>query len=284
MGKWKNLLANEASPSTGRILAAVVTGAVVATCSACGASGGVRQGDVDDLRTQHEKEKARLDQVRADIAAAEQKAAEARELAKLEQCRATWAEVRAEVASNQANCAKQVAERNMCKANNSSRTAKGGVLGCVGGILAAGATGGALTPLALGGCGGGLLAGAVAADDCPGVSCEIDNTRLTVAAVQRPGRSAHACGGHLGVQFAEGTGSGALVHGVEPQSPASTAGIAVNDIVWRIDGVPTPRMFDPIQALNEKPPGKVVSLSLVRGGVPLVVPVQLGPRRRPGVP
>lgn len=238
----------------------------------------VSQRDISDLRVLHEQEKARLDMVRAEIARAEAQAAIAREQAQFEQCRALSSEIRAEVVSAQADCAKHHAEHNMCEANNSARTAKGGIAGCLLGIGAAAVTSGAGIPLALAGCGGGALAGHATNSDCTQVTCDVDSGRLTSLSLSRRGRNAlPLCGGYLGVQTAEGAGA-TLVRLVEPASPAAAVGLQPNDLIVQVDGIATPGTQALYLALNEKAPGSIVVLALMRNGAPFALRVQLGPR------
>lgn len=249
-----------------------VLGSLLFSCSSVG------QRDISDLRVLHEQEKARLDMVRAEIARAEVQAAIAREQAQFEQCRALSSEIRAEVVSAQADCAKHHAEHNMCEANNAARTAKGGIAGCLLGIGAAAVTSGAGIPLALAGCGGGAVAGYATNSDCTQVTCDVDSGRLTSLSLSRRGRNTlPLCGGYLGVQTADGAGA-TLVRLVEPASPAAAVGLQPNDLIVQVDGVATPGTPALYLALNEKPPGSIVVLALMRNGAPFALRVQLGPR------
>lgn len=252
----------------------VVLGSLLVACSS------VSQRDVNDLRVLHEQEKVRLELVRAEIARAEAHAAFARELAQFEQCRAFSSEIRAEVVSAQADCAKHHAEHNMCEANNSARTAEGGIAGCLLGIGAAAMTSGAGIPLALAGCGGGAVVGYATNSDCTQVECDVDSERLTALSLSRRARSTlPLCGGYLGVQTADGDGV-TLVRFVEPSSPAAAAGLQPNDLIVQVDGIATPGSQALYLALNEKAPGTVVVLSLMRNGAPFALRVQLGPRQQ----
>jgi hypothetical protein len=238
----------------------------------------VSQADINDLRAQHEREKTRLDAVRAEIARAEAQAAIARERAVFERCRALWSEIRAEVVAAQADCAGHHAEHNMCEANNSARTAKGGIAGCLLGLAATAVLPGAGIPLAVAGCGAGAVAGNASGAECSRVTCDVDSARLTSEALARHGRSTlPLCGGYLGVQTVDGFG-GTLVRVVEAQSPAAGAGIMANDVIQQVDGAATPGTYALYHVLNEKPPGEVVTLSVSRGGTAFAIRVQLGSR------
>lgn len=238
----------------------------------------VSQRDISDLRKLHEQEKVRLGMVRAEIARAEAQAAIAREQAQFEQCRAFSSEIRAEVVSAQADCAKHHAEHNMCEANNSAHMATGGIVGCLLGIGATAVTSGAGISLALAGCGGGAVAGYATNSHCSPVTCDVDSGRLTSLSLSSRGRNAlPLCGGYLGVQTAEGAAA-TLVRLVELASPAAAIGLQPNDLIVQVDGVATPGTQALYLALNEKPPGSIVVLSVMRNGAPFALRVQLGPR------
>jgi len=58
--------------------------------------------------------------------------------------------------------------------------------------------------------------------------------------------------------------AGLLVNGVQPLSPASTAGIKVDDIITKIDGVSLKTSSDLQTLLNKHKPGDVITVELYR--------------------
>lgn len=73
-------------------------------------------------------------------------------------------------------------------------------------------------------------------------------------------------------------GSGVRVVAVDPGGPASTAGIAADDVIVVLDGEPIASMADLIVALRSRRPGDVVTVRVLRGGAAVAVEVTLGER------
>ena len=111
-----------------------------------------RQAELDALNI-------KVDDARADL--------------KTEQCRAESARLDADVALERAQCLQRRAEFGACIAANEARRAKGTSWGCLLGLGAAVATGGAAAPMALAGCGAGaaLSAGGV---QCSNPTCTVE--------------------------------------------------------------------------------------------------------------
>lgn len=80
--------------------------------------------------------------------------------------------------------------------------------------------------------------------------------------------------GYLGVG-AYPSGQGALVASLEDGGPAATAGIIVGDIIVDVDGVSVQGPDSLRSALGDRP-GKLVKISIVRGGVKQELDVTIG--------
>jgi predicted metalloprotease with PDZ domain len=72
--------------------------------------------------------------------------------------------------------------------------------------------------------------------------------------------------------FARFRGTGIAITGVQPNSPASAAGLQIGDLITKIDG-------QPISAVNFNTlAGKAVKLSVTRRGEDIEVPMTIGSR------
>ena len=82
----------------------------------------------------------------------------------------------------------------------------------------------------------------------------------------------------LGAQLDLPAGVGIEVDLVDPDSPAAQAGVAVHDVITRLDEqiVVNPHQFTVLVRLHHG--GDLVKLTCVRQGKPLVLPVRLGER------
>ena len=83
--------------------------------------------------------------------------------------------------------------------------------------------------------------------------------------------------GFLGVGLAERTdgGQGAIISSVQPNSPASLAGIRENDIVLSVDGEPIDGQAGLVAAIRDASPGQTVEIELLRDGTRLSVKAKL---------
>lgn len=83
--------------------------------------------------------------------------------------------------------------------------------------------------------------------------------------------------GFLGVGLAERTdgGQGAIISSVQPNSPASLAGIRENDIVLSVDGEPIDGQAGLVAAIRDASPGQTVEIELLRVGKRLSVKAKL---------
>ena len=83
--------------------------------------------------------------------------------------------------------------------------------------------------------------------------------------------------GFLGVGLAERTdgGQGAIISSVQPNSPASLAGIRENDIVLSVDGEPIDGQAGLVAAIRDASPGQTVEIELLRDGKRMTVKAKL---------
>jgi putative serine protease PepD len=83
--------------------------------------------------------------------------------------------------------------------------------------------------------------------------------------------------GFLGVGLAERTdgGQGAIISSVQPNSPASLAGIKESDIVLSVDGEPIDGQAGLVAAIRDASPGQTVEIELLRDGKRITVKAKL---------
>lgn len=83
--------------------------------------------------------------------------------------------------------------------------------------------------------------------------------------------------GFLGVQSQQRNdgGTGALVAGVQPGSPAATAGLRVGDVITEVDGEPVSGSPELAAAVQSYAPGERIELTVERGGEELTVVAEL---------
>ena len=83
--------------------------------------------------------------------------------------------------------------------------------------------------------------------------------------------------GFLGVGLAARTdgGQGAIISSVQPNSPASLAGIRENDIVLSVDGEPIDGQAGLVAAIRDASPGQTVTIELLRDGKRMTVKAKL---------
>jgi len=87
--------------------------------------------------------------------------------------------------------------------------------------------------------------------------------------------------GYLGlamqpVQLAEGRGL--IVVGIDPRSPAGLAGVLLGDVLAAWDGAPLGSVRDMLARLDPDSVGTMVTLELIRAGLPHRVQVRIGER------
>jgi serine protease Do len=74
---------------------------------------------------------------------------------------------------------------------------------------------------------------------------------------------------------------GAIVRGVDPDTPAARAGVQVDDVIVAIDGDPVDSSADVLDRLLDHSPGDDVTVTVVRGTETLELSVTLGTRAAP---
>jgi serine protease Do len=96
-------------------------------------------------------------------------------------------------------------------------------------------------------------------------------------------------GGWLGVEIGEVTGEkaknlrlsstrGVIVDDVEPDSPAAKAGVREDDVITQYDGQPVEGTVQFRRLVRETPPGRTITLAILRGGSTQSISVELGDR------
>ncbi len=165
-----------------RAVAALFAGLGLGACAAEDATG--LQMRVTALQQEQVRRQGELQQIAAQIDAARH------ELAR-QQCLAGNARIAAEVMLQAAECLSQRSKFVECEANNHARTSESGVLGCIAGLGAAIATGGASAPFTLIGCGGGAALGHALGSECgTDPVCTPDQAILARDALGRHGLTA----------------------------------------------------------------------------------------------
>src|SRR5581483_4894415 len=164
----------------------------------CGAG---MEAECRDVGVGLQVQKQRLEVVKREIVESERQAAEARRQAQFQECRAVVASIKADATIAVAKCEEEHAVVQKCHAQNEAHTANSSILGCVGGILVAGATAGAGLPIALAGCGAGYVVGSNTTDDCPTSTCSHDPGLALAAAAKKQNRTSLCCGGMIGVSL-----------------------------------------------------------------------------------
>ena len=79
--------------------------------------------------------------------------------------------------------------------------------------------------------------------------------------------------------FGEYEGTGVLLSGVRPDSPAEKAGIRGGDVLVRFGGIPIANLYDFTYALRDKKPGDVVEVEVERDGEVVTVVATLEKRK-----
>jgi hypothetical protein len=224
---------------------------------------------LDRIEQRVRLEEQRLKDLQAEVSAAEARAQAAREEAEFQGCRAQVMEIRSEVERRRAQCAKDVADRNLCVAKNNERAANTSLLGCGLGIAGAILSGGSGTPWALGGCGVGLAAGSASGNECPSAACaaELGAIESTVLA-ERQLAAMPRCGGYAGLnlQASNGVAQGLLVNEVLPGTYADSANMASGDVLLSVQGRPIASQDDVDAALKAAEEGKELVVDVIRNG------------------
>jgi len=265
MGVAAFVSSSSANPT---VLGAVLVGFLAAGCSTAEAS----QADtrLDAVEREIAEAQGRLRAVKAEVAEAEARAEAARAEAEFQGCQAKVTQLRAEMERRRAQCAKDVADRNLCIAHNSERTATSGIVGCGLGLAVAAMSGGTATPWALGGCAAGAGAGALSGDECPAATCaanldDIDSTVMRENGLDAPPR----CGGFAGLDAVEGraiAASGLPVQRLKPGTYADAANMAVGDVLISVQGIPVGSVDDIERVLSAVSDRQALRVDVVREG------------------
>lgn len=83
---------------------------------------------------------------------------------------------------------------------------------------------------------------------------------------------------YMGVTIADGDTQGAVVQNVEAQSPADEAGVQAGDVITELDGMRVVGARQFTRMVQETPPGRTVSLTILRDGERQTVNVGLTER------
>jgi putative serine protease PepD len=108
-----------------------------------------------------------------------------------------------------------------------------------------------------------------------GFAVPSNTVKQVVAQLMNGGQVAHA---YLGVQTADGEGTGATVAGLSPSSPAKDAGITTGDVIVSFDGKSVETSADLSADVNGAAVGDKVSVGVRRNGSERTVQVTLGTR------
>lgn len=257
-----------ASPGRGAVVAVALIGAFSSGCNAARAA--ETDGRLSAVEHQVAVAQTRLEAVKAEVAAAEERAEAARVEAEFQACQAKVTQLRAEVERRRAQCAKDLADRNLCIAHNSERTATTGIVGCGLGLAVAALSAGSAAPWALGGCAAGTGAGALSGDECPEATCAANLDAIDQDVVRESGlEKIPRCGGFAGLEVAEGRA--VALHGVPikevlPGTYADSANVAVGDILTAVQGSPAADAKDVARLLTSVSERQSLRVDVVRGG------------------
>ncbi|MFH1681317.1 MAG: PDZ domain-containing protein [Candidatus Eisenbacteria bacterium] len=100
--------------------------------------------------------------------------------------------------------------------------------------------------------------------------------RVSIGGGAYLGVKLHDPDAELAPYFSIREGEGVLVLEAEEESPASGAGIRSGDIILAIDGEPTGKSLDLVQAIAKHDPGDRVEVEILREGNEERIPVALG--------
>lgn len=225
-----------------------------------------RLAELDARIDDAEKRRIQLD---AEIAASEALAEQARERARTQACLARNAELHAKATQIQSACLEKVAVYNACEARRSKKKAGSTAIGCIIGIGIAATTSGLGTPIALGGCGMGHLAGK-SGQECSPVRCEADQQKIERTLLSTRKHSEFPlCGGYLGISvkgFEVRKRVGVRIIEVGPGTTASSIGLAKGDHLIAINSRTVRSPADVDKAMARKRIGSRVRVVVVRRG------------------
>jgi putative serine protease PepD len=120
----------------------------------------------------------------------------------------------------------------------------------------------------------GNTAGGQGQNNGVGFAIPINTAKTVVSQLEQSGHVSH---GYLGVSTADPqSGSGALVGGVQPGSPAAGAGLQQGDVIKSVNGTQIVKSDDVAAAIASLKPGDKVQLGIERNGSSKTVTVTLG--------
>ena len=110
-----------------------------------------------------------------------------------------------------------------------------------------------------------------------GFSISVDEIGPVLAQLRSQASGAVREEGFLGVGLSARTdgGQGAIITSVQPDSPASAAGIQQDDIVLSVDGEPIDGQAGLVAAIRDASPGQIVEIEILRGTSRLTVKATL---------
>ena len=110
-----------------------------------------------------------------------------------------------------------------------------------------------------------------------GFSISVDEIGPVLEQLRRQASGAVREEGFLGVGLSARTdgGQGAIITSVQPDSPASSAGIRQDDIVLSVDGEPIDGQAGLVAAIRDAAPGQTVEIEILRGSARLTVKATL---------
>jgi len=108
------------------------------------------------------------------------------------------------------------------------------------------------------------------------VAVPIDIARDVVAQLGAGGRAFHGWAGIVGTDALDRPGGGVRVRAVTSGGPAATAGLAEGDVVLKVGDRAVGNVGDLAATVRRLKPGDPVSLTVVRGGTRVEIPVRLG--------
>ncbi len=111
-----------------------------------------------------------------------------------------------------------------------------------------------------------------------GISVPVNTVKTVVNKLMQDGRIKRAYMGitadsirlpdHLADQADIGQNGGLIVYGVDQDSAAKRAGLAIGDVIMKLDGKPVESLMDLREVLDDKAIGKKVTVSVLRGEKP----------------
>jgi putative serine protease PepD len=109
-----------------------------------------------------------------------------------------------------------------------------------------------------------------------GFAIPVEQVKVTADQILRTGEARYPVIGAKVVTGGEGSGTGAEISEVLPDTPAEQAGLEEGDVVTQLDGLRVTDGIALIVAIRSHQPGEDVELLLTRGDEELTLSVTLG--------